>query len=140
MSVRNPYKFWYKTQGGRTVVVKSPQNFSGYRTVSLGFLTNALVTFGLRLACDDRTMQIFAFSCGLGRVTIRCPYDSTTSYDLSSLFEFVIVCTITNFKNCKTVARRHVIRHNTGAARRPCDDRVVTSRFLYDSLGTKIVQ
>ena len=54
-------------------------------------------TLGLRLACDDRTMPIFAFSCGLRRVTLRCPYDSTTSYDLRSLYDFVIVCIITNF-------------------------------------------
>ena len=33
------------------VVVGSPQTLSGYRTESLGFLTDALVTFGLRLAC-----------------------------------------------------------------------------------------
>ena len=32
---------------------------------SLGLLTDAVVTFGLRLACDLRTMPIFAFSCGL---------------------------------------------------------------------------
>ena len=109
------------------------------RTESLGILTDALVTFGLLLACDDRTMPIFAFWCGLRRVTLRCPDDSTTSYDLRSLYDFVIVCTIANFKNRKTVARRHVVRHQTGAAWRPCDDRAVTSRFLYDSFGTKIV-
>ena len=33
----------------------------------------------------DRTMRFFAFSCGLRRVTLRCPYDSTASYDLRSL-------------------------------------------------------
>ena len=70
-------------------------------------------------------------------MTLRCPYVSTTSYDLRSIYDLVIVCTITNFKNCKKVARRHVVRHHTGAVRRPCDDRAVTSRFLYDSLGTK---
>ena len=62
----------------------------------LGLLTDASVTFGLRLACDDRTMPFFAFSCGLRRVTLRCPYDSTTSYDLRSLYDFVIVSAITN--------------------------------------------
>ena len=71
------------------VVVGSPQTVSGYRTESLGLLTDALVTFGLRLACDDRTMPFFAFSCGLRRLT---------SYDLRSLYDLVIVCTITNFK------------------------------------------
>ena len=71
------------------------------------------------------------------RVALRCPYDSTTSYDLRSLYDLVIVCTITNFKNRKTVARRHVVRHHTGAVRRPCDNLAVTSRFLYYSLGTK---
>ena len=125
MSVRSPYTLWYKTQGGRTAVEGSPQTLSGYRTESLGILTDALVTFGLRLACDDRTMPFFAFSFGLRRVTLRCPCDSTTSYDLLSLYYFVIVCTITNFKKRKTVARRHV-RHDTGAIRRPCDDRAVT--------------
>ena len=80
------------------VVVGSPQTVSGYRTESLGLLTDALVTFGLRLACNDRTMPFYAFSCGLRRVTLRCPYDSTTSYDLRSLYDLVIVCTITNFK------------------------------------------
>ena len=55
-------------------------------------------------------MPIFAFSCGLRRVTLRCPYDSTTFYDLRSLYDFVIVCTITNLTNRKTVARRHVVR------------------------------
>ena len=35
--------------------------FSGYRTESLGIMTDALVTLGLQLACDDRTMPIFAF-------------------------------------------------------------------------------
>ena len=70
LSVRSPYTFLYKTQGGRTVVVGSPQTVSGYRTESLGLLTDALVTFGLRLACDDRTMPFFAFSCGLRRVTL----------------------------------------------------------------------
>ena len=74
-------------------VVGSPQTLSGYRTESLGILTDALLTFGLRLACDDRTMPIFAFSCGLRRVTLRCLYDSTTSYDLRSLYDFLIVCT-----------------------------------------------
>ena len=54
-------------------------------------------------------MSIFAFSCGLRRVTLRCPYDSTASYDLRSLYDFVVVCTFTNFKNRKTVARRHVV-------------------------------
>ena len=104
----------------------------------LGHLTDALVIVGLRLACDDRTMPTFAFSCGLRRVTLRCPYDSTTFYDLRSIYDLLIVCTITNFKNRNTVARRHVVRHHTGAVRRPCDDRTVTLRFLYDSLGTKI--
>ena len=41
------------------VVVGSPQTVSGYRTESLGLLTDALVTFGLRLACHDRTMPFF---------------------------------------------------------------------------------
>ena len=72
-----------------------------------------------RLTCDDRTMPFFAFSCGLRRVTLQCPYDSTVSYgflrlptasyDLRSLYDFVVVCTFTNFKNRKTVARRHVV-------------------------------
>ena len=80
----------------------------------------ALVTFALRLTCDDRTMPFFAFSCGLRKLTLRCPYDSTASYgflrlpttasyDLRSLYDFVVVCTFTNFKNRKTVARRHVV-------------------------------
>ena len=135
MSVQSPHTFLYKTQDGRTVVVGSPQTLRGYRMESIGHLTDALVTFGLRVAFDDRTMPIFAFSCGLPRVILRCPYDSTTSCDLRSLYDFVIVCTITNFKNRKTVARRHAVRHHTGAVRRPCDDRAVTSRFLYDTLG-----
>ena len=97
MSVRSPYTFCYKTQGGRTVVVGSPQTLSENRTESLGLLTDASVTFDLRLACDDRTMPIFAFACDLRRVILRCPYDSTTSYDLRSLYDFVIVCAITNF-------------------------------------------
>ena len=84
---------------------------------SLGLLTDALVTFGLRLACDYRTMQIFAFPCSLRRVILRCHYDSTTSYDLHCLYDFVIVCTITNFKNRKTVARGHAVRHHTDAVR-----------------------
>ena len=64
-------------------------------------------------------MPFFAFSCGLRRVTLRCPYDSTASYgflrlptasyDLCSLYDFVVVCTFTNFKHRKTVARRHVV-------------------------------
>ena len=32
---------------------------------SLGLLTDAFVTSGLRLACNDRTMLILALSCGL---------------------------------------------------------------------------
>ena len=92
-----PIRFDKKTKGGRTVVVGSPQTVSGYRTESLGLLTDASVTFGLRLACDDRTMPFFAFSCGPRRVT-RCSYHSTTSYDFRSLYDLVIVCTITNFK------------------------------------------
>ena len=111
----------YKTQGGRKVVPVSPQTFIvQVPPESLGLLTDAFVTSGLRLACNDRTMPILALSCGLRRV--------------------ILVCTITNFKNRKTVARRHALRHHMGAVRRPCDDRVVTSRFLFDSLGTKIVQ
>ena len=90
--------------GGRTVVVWSPQILRGYRTES-----DALVTFDLRLACDDRTMPIFAFSCGLHRMPLRRPYDSTTSYDLRSLYDFVIVRNITNFKNRKTVDTSYVI-------------------------------
>ena len=110
------------------------------RTESL-FLINASVTFGLRLACDDRTMSIFAFSCGLHKVTLRIPNDSTTSYDLHCLYDFVIVCTITILKkNRKTIARRHAVGHRTGAVQRPCDDRAVIARFFYDNMGTKIVQ
>ena len=48
MSARSPYTFRYKTHGGRTVVVGSPQTLSGNRTGSLGLLTDASVAFGLR--------------------------------------------------------------------------------------------
>ena len=68
-----PIRFDTKTQGGCTVVVGSPQTVSGYCTESLGLLTDASITFGLRLACDDRAMPFFAFSCGLRRVSLRCP-------------------------------------------------------------------
>ena len=122
------------------VLIRNARRLYGsrYRTEYLGLLTDALGTFVLRLACDNRTMPIFACSCGLHRIILRCPYDSTTSYDLRSLYDCVIVCTITNIRNRKTVARKHVVRHHTGPERSSCDDRAVTSRFLYDSLGTKI--
>ena len=42
-------------------------------------------------------------------MTLRCPYDSTTSYDLRSIYDFVIDTTITNFKNRKTVDTSYVI-------------------------------
>ena len=52
-------------------------------------------------------------------MTLRCPYDSsasygflrlpTASYDLRSLYDLVVVCTFTNFKNRKTIVRRHVV-------------------------------
>ena len=43
----------------------------------------------LHLAYDKLAM-IFAFSRGLRRVTLRCLYDSTASYDLRSLYDFVV--------------------------------------------------
>ena len=56
------------------------------------------VTFGLRIACDGRTMPIFAFSYGLRRATLRC------SYDLHSLYDFVIISTFTIiFKDCTSL-------------------------------------
>ena len=57
-------------------------------------------------------MSIFALSCGLHKVTIRCPFDSTASYDLRSLYDFAIVYAFLQlFKNRKTVpVRRHVVR------------------------------
>ena len=55
-------------------------------------------------------------------VTLRCPYASTTFYDLRSLYKFVIVCTFTNFKHRKTVAG-----HCAGAVWRLCDDHAITA-------------
>ena len=126
------------------VLIQNARRSYGSRRVSADFkwisygvlLTDALVTFGLRLPCDDRTMPNFHFRA----VSAGCLYDSTTSYDPRSLYDFVKVCNITNFKHYKTVALRHVVRHHMGAVWRPCDDRAAISRFLYDSLGTKIVQ
>ena len=37
------------TQGDRMIVVGSPHTLNGYRTESLGLLTGASVTFGIRL-------------------------------------------------------------------------------------------
>ena len=72
-------------------------------------------------------MPFFAFSCGLRRVTIRCPYDSTASYgflrlptasyDLRSLYDFVVVCTFTNFKSRKTVALKLVSHWHANSSR-----------------------
>ena len=87
--------------------------------MSINLIVLYCIVFALRLTCDDRTMPFFAFSCGLRRVILRCSYDSTASYGflrlptasyhLRSLYDFVVVCTFTNFKNRKTVARRHVV-------------------------------
>ena len=44
------------------------------------------VTFGLRLACDDRTMPIIAFSYGLRRVTMSLRF-----YDMFSKYKYLIV-------------------------------------------------
>ena len=57
----------------RKVVVGSPQTLCGNCTESLGILTDAFVTFGLRLAGDDRTMPFFALSCGHRLVGYICP-------------------------------------------------------------------
>ena len=54
----------------------------------------AQVTFALRLTCDDRTMPVFAFSCDLRRVTLRCPYGSTASYDFLRLPTISVASTI----------------------------------------------
>ena len=60
-------------------------------------------------------------------VTLRCLYASTTSFDLRRLYNFVIVCSFTNFKHRNTVARIHVVGHCAGAVRRFCDNHAITA-------------
>ena len=91
-------------------------------------------------------MPIFAFSCGLHRVTLQCPYDSTDSYNLCSLYNFV--CTFTNFclhfykffKNPKTEARRHVVGSILQAPYSIDGNPAMivwSPHGFYDNLGTK---
>ena len=61
---------------------------------------------------------------------LRCSHDSTASYDLRSLYDFVIVCTL----------NLQIFKSRAGAVRRPCDDRAVTARFFYDTSGKKVVR
>ena len=65
------------------------------------------------------------------------PYDvptilwlTTASYDLCSLYDFVVVCTLQIFTNRKTLACRHVV----GAVRKPCANHGVTARFYRKSI------
>ena len=70
-------------------------------------------------------------------VTLRCHYDSTASYSLQSLYDFVVFCTFTFLKQKrKTIARRRVL---SCIVQILYYDRAVTScgnrANCYDNLG-----
>ena len=71
-------------QGGRTVVVGSPQTLSGNRTESLGLLTDSSVTFG---PCDVREESLLFLT-----EPLRSPYDNHTVLGVRLSFVYYRTC------------------------------------------------
>ena len=94
-------------------------------------VTYACITCGLRWIYGARIQPVSSFSCGLrteaggGR---EISYGIVRIHGRRSLYDFVIVRSLTKLKNRKPVARRHVVGDIAHVAQSPHGHRAEAAR------------